>query len=252
MVQSSSSQNHSIISCCSKYCAAPSTAKTYGVGSPRFAIASGKHDLIQASCPSRLTVRHGPASSPSATAVGVPWRRIPEPLRHPPASSVPLPVSVPADAPGSTQCAEPTLLLTPSTSAAFFPTCCTPFRLTGRPHPSASPRSPLPGTTAPGVHAVRRAYAHRRTDRSRSEDQTFRSCALRTGRGDCPGSCNGQRPQHRGPRYLFWPNRSRLQLFASRQERQGSPGVTQWRRQHNLCAGKSPEIREHLDQDPER
>src|SRR3984885_7673785 len=184
--------------------------------------------LTQARCPSHSRVRHGPASSPSVTAEGAPWHRIPEPMRHPPASSAPLPVLVPADAHGSTQCAEPALLPTPSTSAAFFPACCTPCRLRARPHPSASPGSPSLGTTAPVVHGVCRVYAHCRTGRNRSEPQRFRSCA--PGRGHSPDSCNGQRPQYRGPRYLSWPNGLRPPLLPPALEQQGSPGVTPWQR----------------------
>src|SRR5580658_7454916 len=98
-------------------------------------------------------------------------------MRHPPASSAPLPVLVPADAHGSTPCAEPALLPTPSTSAAFFPACCTPYRLRARPHPSASPGSPSLGTTAPVVHGVCPSSDPSQTGRSRSEHQRFRSCA---------------------------------------------------------------------------
>src|ERR1700722_5595621 len=189
-----------------------------------FLSVGGEEGLTGARCPSHPRVRHGPASSPSVTAVGALWRRIPGPLRSPPVSSAPLPVLVPADARGSTQYAEPALLPIPSTSAASFPACCKPSRLTDRPHPSASPSSPSFGTTAPDVHAVRRAYVHCRTDRSRSEHQTFRSCA--PGREHFPGSCNGQRPQHRAPRYLFWPNRLRPPLLPPGLEQQGSRGVT--------------------------
>src|ERR1700722_7293054 len=137
MVQSSSSQSHLIIRCCSKCCDAPSIAERYGVRLTT--LASGKSDSIQACSPSLLTVRHGPASSPFVIAIGAPWHHTPEPLRHPPASSAQLPELVPADALDSTQCAEPAPLPIPSASPASFPTCCTRSRLTGRQPPSASP-----------------------------------------------------------------------------------------------------------------
>src|ERR1700677_4047206 len=125
--------------------------------------------LTQACCPSHPRVRHGPASSPSVTAVGAPWPRIPEPSQYPPASSAPLPALAPAGAHGSIRPEEPALPRTPSTSAAFFPVCCMPYRLTARPHPLASPGSPSLGTIAPDVHAICHAYGHRRIDRSRSQ-----------------------------------------------------------------------------------
>src|SRR5713101_167224 len=203
---------------------------------------------IQVCGPSHGQTRRAPANSSAVTGGGAPWRRIPgrSPLQLA-TSARPL-ATVLAAARGSTRCAGPQPLPTPSASAPSFLVCCKQRGWQARPRPSASQGSPSLEPIALHVHASRIAFALRRTGHTRGECQRCRNCA--PGMGHYSGSCTGRKPPHRGPKYLSWPDGLQLPLSRLRHEPLGFPDARPSQSSRIPRAGKFPETVQRKDQDP--
>jgi len=156
---------------------------------------------------------------------GAPWLRIPErsPLQLLRFKALHL-ARVLAAARGSTRCAEPQPLPTPSASARSFLVCLYAVWIASSTS-SVEPRHvllrlsqlrftfTLYGSLSPAVEQLIPEVNAKRC----------RNCA--PGMGHYSGSCTGRKPPHRGPRISVLPNGLQLPLSRLRHEPLGFPGA---------------------------